>query len=166
MPKKRSEQQPSTSGDAKGDIHSRLSCEEARAVLNCLLRCHPELQPEAEAAAVDVLRAIASAAVADMVESAVLQFDYDDLNDRPGRHSWGDVEPSEAAWELCQGILLGLYRVRGQRNDILEWAGEEHVVLSSRAESLETDWEEGEGWMNSLSPRTAHGTGRAARKSA
>ncbi|MGD0776491.1 MAG: hypothetical protein ABSC05_27060, partial [Candidatus Solibacter sp.] len=80
----------------------------------------------------------------------VLQFDYDDLNSRAGGHSWGYVEPTEAAWELleealepfvtemkrylelgleeqsremCQGILLGLYRVQdGRSNDILGWA--------------------------------------------
>ena len=78
-----------------------------------------------------------------------LQFDYDDLNGRAGNHSWGYVEPSKAAGELleealepfvndmkqhlemgledqasqfCQGILLGLYRVRdGRENEILNW---------------------------------------------
>jgi hypothetical protein len=32
---------------------------------------------------------------------------------------------------------------------------QEHLVLSFRAEELETDWEEGEGWMDSLLPLRA-----------
>jgi hypothetical protein len=96
-----------------------------------------------------MLAEISPFSVADEVEDALLQFDYDDLNGRAGSHSWGYVEPSEAAGELleealepfvndmkrhlemgledqaaqfCQGILLGLFRVRdGGENDILNW---------------------------------------------
>jgi len=105
---------------------------------------------EAEAIARGMLAEISPFSVADDVENALLQFDYDDLNGRAGGHSWGYVEPSEAAAELleeavepfvsdmkrylemdledqarqfCQGILLGLYRVRDSgNNDILNWA--------------------------------------------
>lgn len=28
--------------------------------------------------------------------------DYDDLNARAGRHEWGYVEPTEAAWEILE----------------------------------------------------------------
>ncbi len=35
------------------------------------------------------------------------------------------------------------------------WTEEEHVLLSFCAEELETDWEEGEGWMDSLLPLRA-----------
>ena len=96
-----------------------------------------------------MLAGISPLSVAGEIEDALLQFDYDDLNGRPGRRSCGYVEPSEAAAELleealdpfiddmkryleaglegpacqfCQGILLGLFRVRdGGENDILNW---------------------------------------------
>lgn len=128
----------------------KLDNAEAASVLRGLLGRHSELRPEAEAIAKDVLTGISPFSVADDVENAVLQYDYDDLNGRAGSHSWGYVEPTEAAWELleeavepfvsdmkrylgmgledqarqfCQGILLGLYRVRdGRDNDILGWA--------------------------------------------
>jgi hypothetical protein len=134
----------------KGNVLGRLSNAEAASVLNCLLQRHPELRTEAETAAQDLLGDVSFSTVADEVESAVLQFDYDDLNARAGGHSWGYVEPGEAAselleeamepfvddlkrylelgldkqaQELCQGILLGLYRVRdGDKNDVLGWA--------------------------------------------
>ena len=138
--------------EGKGGVLEKLKSAEAATVLRCLLQRHPELQSDAEAIAADVLGDVSLLSVADDVENAVLQFDYDDLNSRAGRHSWGYVEPSEAAWELleeavepfvddmkryldfgleeqaqesCQGILLGLYRVRdGRKNDILNWASD------------------------------------------
>lgn len=132
-----------------GGVLERLSAAEAASVLKRVLGHHPELRSEAETLAGDVLSEVSILAIADDVEAAVLQFDYDDLNARAGRHSWGYVEPTEAAWELleeavtpfvdnmkryleiglegqarllCQGIVLGLYRVRGGGNDILSWA--------------------------------------------
>ena len=132
------------------DLLARLDNAEAASVLKTLLARHSELRPETEAIARDSLTQISLFSVADDVETAVLQYDYDDLNGRAGGHSWGYVEPTEAAWELleeavepfvsemkrylemgleeqalqfCQGVLLGLYRVRdGQDNDILGWA--------------------------------------------
>ena len=61
---------------------------------------HGELRSEAEAIARAMLAEISPFSVADDVENAVLQFDSDDLNSRAGNHSWGYVEPSEAAQEL------------------------------------------------------------------
>ena len=88
--------------------------------------------------------------LADAVESAILVLDLDDLGARAGRRSDEYVEPTEAAWELlheeletfledmkrlvalgfeaaavstCEGIVLGLYRVRGKNSDqLLGWA--------------------------------------------
>jgi hypothetical protein len=136
----------------KSSIIEKLNHTEAASVLRMLLDRDPELRPEAEAIAKGVLSEVSPFSVADDVESAVFQYDYDDLNGRAGRHSWGYVEPTEAAWELmeeavepfvsemkrylemgldaqaqdfCQGILLGLYRVRdGGKNDILNWASD------------------------------------------
>ena len=131
------------------DLLARLDNAEAASVLKTLLVRHRELHSEAEAIARDLLTEISPLSVAADVEAALLQYDYDDLNGRAGSHSGGYVEPSEAAWELleealepfvsemqrylemgledqarqfCQGILLGLYRVRGQDNDVLGWA--------------------------------------------
>lgn len=128
----------------------KLSPGESAAVLGMLLERHGELREEAEKMARDQLEEVSADAVADDVESALLQYDYDDLNDRAGDHSGDYVEPSEAAWELleeevepfvaemkryleigleeqglrqCQGILLGLYRASETGdNDVLGWA--------------------------------------------
>jgi|SRR6266542_1715544 len=135
---------------AKNCAHllDKLDEAEGASVLRKLLDRHSELRNEAEAIAREMLAGISPSSVADEIEDALLQFDYDDLNGRAGRHSWGYVEPSEAAGELleealepfindlkryldagleddadrfCQGILLGLYRVRDSENDILNW---------------------------------------------
>lgn len=148
---KKPTKQASGRGEGRSEgILERLSGVEAASILNRLLDRHPELRSEAETLAAEALSDISLWAVAEEVEWAVLQFDYDDLNGRAGRHSWGYVEPAEAAWELleeavqpfiddmrrllelgleeqarelCQGILLGLYRVRDNSdNDILNWA--------------------------------------------
>ncbi|MCP5111673.1 MAG: hypothetical protein GY953_12640 [bacterium] len=128
----------------------RLKDSEAAVVLQRLRAAHPELEPEAEAIAAEVLAEVDFHAIADDIESAILDLGYDTLNCRSGRQRWGYVEPSEAAWEIleeevepfvdemkrgldmrlenearqhCQGILLGLYQVRGgSGNDVLQWA--------------------------------------------
>ena len=150
MARKRTKQGSERGTRGSGGILERLSDAEAASLLNRLLDLHPELRSEAETLAAEALSDISVWAVAEEVEWAVLQFDYDDLNGRAGRHSWGYVEPGEAAWELleeavqpfvddmkrhlelgleeqaldlCQGILLGLYRVREKSDDdILNWA--------------------------------------------
>jgi len=137
-------------GERETDLLARLDSGEAASVLKALLARHRELRPEAEAIARHSLTQVSLFSVAEDVEIALLQYDYDDLNGRAGGHSWGYVEPTEAAWELleeamepfvnemkrylemgledqaqrfCQGVVLGLYRVRnGQDNDILGWA--------------------------------------------
>ncbi len=157
----------------------KLDDAEAASVLRGLLARHSELRPEAEAIAKEVLTEISLFSVADDVESAVLQYDYDDLNGRAGSHSWGYVEPSEAAWELleeavepfvgemkrylemgledqarefCQGILLGLYRVRdGGHSDVLGWSPDFPAEAAGNA--LEV-------WM---SPAGAKGKGARAK---
>jgi hypothetical protein len=133
-----------------GNVLEKLDHAEAASVLTKLLDRHKELRSEAEAIATGMLTEISPFSIADEVEDALLQFDYDDLNGRAGSHSFGYVEPSEAAGELleealepfvndmkrylemgledsglefCHGILAGLYRVRcGGENDILSWA--------------------------------------------
>ena len=150
MARRDKKRKPDDAGPRESGVLQKLDAAESASVLSGLLDHHPELRPEAELLAREVLGEVSSLSVADQVENAVLQFDYDDLNSRAGGHSWGYVEPTEAAWELleealepfvsemrrflelgleeqsremCQGILLGLYRVRnGLNNDILGWA--------------------------------------------
>jgi hypothetical protein len=132
------------------DLLDNLEASEATAVLREILTAHPELRPEAEAIARGVLGEVSFVPIAEEVEADILQLDYDDLNGRAGSHSWGYMEPSEAAEELleeaiepqvselkrhlglglkkealaiCQGLVLGLYRVRsGAGGDVLGWA--------------------------------------------
>src|ERR1035437_1191775 len=128
----------------------KLDAAESASVLKACVDHHPELRLEAESLARDVLGEVSLLSVADDVENAVLQFDYDDLNSRAGGHSWGYVEPTEAAWELleealepfvtemkrylelgleeqsqemCQGILLGV-SCTGREEQRHPWLGD------------------------------------------
>lgn len=145
---KKSTRSKSRSRATEGVLEN-LDGAEAASVLKALLDRHPELRNEAETIARRMLIEVSMFSVANEVADAMLQFDYDDLNARAGRHSWGYVEPSEAAGELleealepftsemtrylkmgleeqaqemCLGILLGLYGVSDSENDILGWA--------------------------------------------
>jgi hypothetical protein len=105
---------------------------------------------EARALAREAMTTVPPADVAAAVEEALLALEIDELTGRAGRQSWGYVEPTEAAWEIlqehvdpfladvsrlidvgareaavatCEGIVLGLYRVRKAKPDgILGWA--------------------------------------------
>jgi hypothetical protein len=134
----------------KGQLLARLNPAEGAGVLRSLLERHPQLVAEAEDLAEAAVTDVDVEAIAEDVEQIVLGLDLDDLNSRAGRHSWGYVEPTEAAWELleeavdpfieemkrqidlgfeaaatatCAGIVLGLYRCRGNNSDqVLGWA--------------------------------------------
>ncbi|MEW6047774.1 MAG: hypothetical protein AB1609_15045 [Bacillota bacterium] len=134
--------------------------DEAQAVLNQLLALHPELAGEAEEIAQVLLSDVSFEAVADEVESALRFPDLDDLNARAGPSRWGYTPPDEAAWELleealqpfidemtryvelamekqaleiCQGILLGLYRLRdAEDHEVLQWAADFPFEVASR----------------------------------
>jgi hypothetical protein len=132
-----------------------LTPEAAWAVLKRLLDQHPEMGPEAQkiAASLGALPPLAEASqddVAKAVFSSITSIDLEDLNERAGAHSWGYVEPGEAAWELleealeewiedmrgkassgriaaaestCIGIVQGLYQARNVQSDgALGWA--------------------------------------------
>lgn len=128
----------------------KLQPGEAALVLRRLLAGHPELLPEAEEISRSTLGDVSFESIASEVEDSIRQFDLDDLNGRAGRHSWGYTEPTEAAWELleeavepfvedmkrhlglgldeeafeiCKGIVLGLYQCRDASEDeFLGWA--------------------------------------------
>jgi len=139
----------STSRTRRGKVLARLNREEGARVLRALLERHPELVADAEEIARVTVTDVEADAVAEDVQQAVLDLDIDDLGTRAGRKSWGYVEPTEAAWELleevvdpfleemkrhidlgfeaaatgtCAGIVLGLYRCRGENSDqVLGW---------------------------------------------
>ena len=128
----------------------RLTAGETAAVFQILLQKHPDLTSEAEAIATEVVASISAEDIAEDVCSSVTSLDLDDLNGRAGKHSWGYVEPTEAAEELlqeavadyfedmkrkidlgleraaevvCTGIVLGLLRATREKSEVvLEWA--------------------------------------------
>ena len=128
----------------------RLKPDEAALVLRRLLEVHPDLASEAEETARSHLHEVHYEEIAAEIEDAIRALDYDDLNARAGRHEWGYVEPTEAAWEIleeamepfredikrhlelgleaealeiCQGLVLGCYRLSERAGgDVLAWA--------------------------------------------
>jgi hypothetical protein len=131
-------------------VIEKLRPEEAAAVLNQLLGKHPELKSEAEELAIQRMSAASIEDVAEEVYVEIASIDLEALNGRAGSHSWGYVEPGEAATELlteaiedwveemkrslglgllapaealCAGIVQRLYRARDTKSDgALGWA--------------------------------------------
>jgi hypothetical protein len=124
-----------------------LTSDEARAVLQELLLAHPALVPDAEQVANALLSTVSFVAVAESVFQVVQALDLDDLD--AGPQMGGYVEPSEAAWEavgkalkpyledlerriqlrheeeafeICKGIVGGLYRAERSASELLEYA--------------------------------------------
>jgi hypothetical protein len=142
----------SSSGKKKTSLVDELKPGEAALVLRQLLADHPELLSEAEKISRSTLGDVSFESIASEVEDSIRQLSLDDLNGRAGRHSWGYTEPTEAAWELleeavepfvedmrrhlslgldeeafeiCKGILLGLYQCRDASGDeFLGWASD------------------------------------------
>lgn len=136
-------------GIRDSELVVRLQPDEAARVLGSLLARHPALAAEAGALAREVVADVDVESIAEEVEHAMLDVDIERLNGRAGKNSWGYVEPTDAAWELleealapmeremlrrielgfeaaavgiCQGILLGLYRCRGQSaEEVIGW---------------------------------------------
>jgi SOS-response transcriptional repressor LexA len=137
---------------------------ETATLFRSLLAKHPELSAEAETLAASIVGDVAMGDVAQETEDAVRSLDIDDLNSRAGSHSYGYVEPSEAAWELieeavmplvedvqrrmdagqpdaaltiCAGVVLGLYRLRHDANDgCLGWAPDAPAEMAGEAVSV------------------------------
>lgn len=129
-----------------------LKPEEAQAVLQRFVAAHPDLCAEVQRIARSLLHEISFEAMADKVEDAVRAVDFDDLRGRAGRYERGYVEPDQAALdlfeqavdpffedmkrklklgleaealEICKGIVLGLYRVRGDEGgELMRWTPE------------------------------------------
>ncbi len=136
--------------DRTGAFISHVSAAESARVLGELLRRHPDLKNEANAIAKDLMDHVSVEDVAEEVAFLASSIGLDDLGSRAGRHSWGYVEPGEAASELleesiedvradmarrfnagmtsgaekvCQSIIIGLHGVDDADSDlILQWA--------------------------------------------
>ena len=143
-------QQKTPAQSGPPDLLQRLNPEEAAAVLRHLLEKHPELRSEAERFATDYVSSSSTEEVSQDVCDRIVGVDLDALNGRAGKHSWGYVEPSEAAIELmdesiqdlvddmkrkaelgllpaaqvlCAGIVQGLYQAKDINSDgALGWA--------------------------------------------
>ena len=89
----------------KSGLLERLSPEEAVTVLHRLLDKHPELRTEAEQFATKLVSACSVEDIAQDVQDRITCIDLDDLNGRAGAHSWGYVEPGEAAMDLMSEAL-------------------------------------------------------------
>ena len=128
----------------------RLSPQEAVTVLKQLLDAHPDLRAEAAQFASECVSSSSIEDIAQEVHGRITGIDLDDLNGRAGSHSWGYVEPGEAAVDLmaesirdleddmkrkaelglvlaaravCAGIVQGLYQARDTDSDgALGWA--------------------------------------------
>jgi hypothetical protein len=143
---------------AKYDCLDVLTGDEAQIVLKDLLSSRPDLISDARRAANAVLATVLFADVAADVFGALQALDLDDLDagPRPG----GYVEPSEAAWnviervvtpyfhdlarrvklrheaealEVCEGIVLGLYRAEHRGFELLEYAEDSPSELAGQA---------------------------------
>jgi hypothetical protein len=124
---------------------------EKAAMLDDMLRSHPGLRAEAERVAREHLVDTDVEGIADAVAWELRHHASDEVFERAGEHSWGYVDPTEAAWELLEeavgqfgreierlitldmtgpavdtalGVIVGLYRCRGcDDNDLaLSWA--------------------------------------------
>jgi hypothetical protein len=160
----------------RGDVIEKLRPEEAQSVLCRLLDLRPDLRPELERIAGEMLGRVSFAEIADGVALALRSITMDQMRDRAGRHAGGYTEPREAALrlmeeavqpflddmlrrralgrdteaqEICQGIVLGLYRMRGkmQSHEVLQWV---------------TDFPSGHAWwvFKVWSEETTKGHGR------
>jgi len=131
-------------------VLGKMAPSELATVLRALLTKHPELRPEAESIAVEMVSSPSVENIAEEVLDAVTSLGIDSFHGRAGKQSWGYVEPTEAAWELlgeavedvitdmkrrmdlglheaaqaiCCGIVLGLHKAKGVGSDgPLGWA--------------------------------------------
>lgn len=132
------------------DLTEKLTPEGAQDVLRRLLVARPDLRPEVEQVVGEMFAAASFEKVADGVEAALRSITMDAMVGRSGRHAGGYTEPKEAALELmeqavqpflgdmlrrreldrdtealeiCKGVVLGLYRMRGKMggHDVLQW---------------------------------------------
>ena len=127
-------------------------------MLRALLKAHPDLLPDARLAADRLLATISFSEVAEKVCAGLQALDLDDLD--AGEHGSGYVEPSEGAWsaiegvvepyirdlerrvklrhqdeafQVCSGIVAGLYRAEQSGFELYEYAEDAPSQLAGHA---------------------------------
>src|SRR5260370_25747202 len=103
----------------------RLDADELAGVLRSLLRKHPDLKRDAESMATAVVSSPSVKDIADEVCTNMTSLDVDELSGRAGKHSWGYVEPDQAAQELLEEAIAESIADMNRRMDLgLEAASE------------------------------------------
>lgn len=128
----------------------RLTDGESGTILTELLRRDPQFRAEAEEVAEDLESSLLPEDIATDVCRAITWVDLDALNERSGSHSWGYLEPIEAAWELLDEVFLkavGFTRAAGSL-----FFGAMSDSIPSNKRSHEAYWpkdlfEKGIGWI-------------------
>ena len=80
----------------------RLGAGELAAVLRSLLRKHPDLKRDAESMATAIVSSPSVEDIADEVCTNLTSLGVDELSGRAGKHSWGYIEPGQAAQDLLE----------------------------------------------------------------
>ena len=96
----------------------RMGSHELAGVLRAVLTKHPELCAEAEQIAIDMIAVPSVEDVADEVHDAVTALGIESFHGRAGKHEWGYVEPTEAAWELLTEALEDVLADMKRRADL------------------------------------------------
>jgi hypothetical protein len=147
-------------GNGVGALLLSLRPEEAKTVLFRLVEADPRLRAKVDGLIRDLLAEVDAESVAFDVESGLDLIDLEDINDRAGEHDGDYTGPDEAAYDLiqdvvephlddlqrriqagrvkegvevCEGILLGLYRAK---NVAISWAPDAALELASEAVEL------------------------------
>jgi hypothetical protein len=147
----------------KRNALDHLRPQERADILDETLRRFPEMRTEATALAKEMLDSIDVEAMADEVHERFSAIGWEELKGRSGRQEWGGyIEPEEATWEIlqevfdpflsditrryeaglreaaekvCQGIVLGLYRLR-EKDDLGALANAPDFALEAAAEGF------------------------------
>lgn len=141
-----------------------LDSNEAREVLRRMLSAHAELREAAEGTARALLAEKSAEATANAIEQVIGRLEIRDMGPRVGYRNGRYVEPADAGWEIltetaapflfeikrlkrlgltqtaanvCEGVLIGLYRLRNPAKDsMLIWEPEFLVDAACKALAL------------------------------
>ncbi len=172
---------PSSGGRARDRraLVAALGSAEAERLLATLLDAHPDLLAEAAGLAEAHLGSVTAEGVAEDVAFALEGLSVEDIWERSGTQPDGSyVEPGEAAWEvveeavapfiadltrrvelgrraeataICQGVLLGLYRISQEEGDFLD--GHAPDTLEEAAAGALEVWRKGSKGRAGSAPR-------------
>ena len=183
MPPPRAPRRTRTAHAGRASLDA-LDATEAKRLLATILDAHPELVAEAGDLADAQLAAVTVEDVAEDVALALGALHVEDIWERSGTHADGEyVEPTEAAWAvveeavapfiedlarrvelgrraettvLCQGTLLGLYRVSQEEGGFLD--GHAPDTLEEAATLAVATWKKRGGGQSAAGARAEEWT--------